>query len=596
MLMSDSKPPNNLVDSVFMAISAMSGAGLTTIPMYDVSVFGTVCIYLLMLMGGIAFLLFPPVLYRLHQYRRFKPMVQQVLELRQVIRARAGEAGADDGDAFAGDLLGDFELQDEALQVLARVLFCYNFCGLVVSSFVFYAVLLSYGPLPALVNEDKGRRISHAWFSTFAAVSSFNNVGFSILNDNYVQLSDRPGCLLLMSVLIVCGNTGLPIALRTIVYVLSLLRPGNRAIRFILDNPRRCTTAFFTRRETYKLAVVLAGNLVLQYAFYLATSMHRPGVAQNAVIGPDGTVADVRYPPEQLAVQGFFTAVSTRAAGMNVYDLRLLSKAHAVVMCVMMYVAAAPHVALMQASKQTVVAKVVKGEVLLVYEGGEEEGSEETEAAVYKKYLSSHFRWLGVIFLILATAEQRVMDIQFGCANPPTTCFPNPKGSGLVCGRPDNFADIDSGVVTHVSWICSAAGPSANPNQVNLFDVLFEVMSAYGTSGLSMGSGRYWSLCGEFNNFSKILLCVVKIMGKHRGLPSSTDAALDGQFHKIHGILEQLQVLAKEQLGEAQGAPSAHVAKGGYQPLAEETPGKEKSGDETDEDVDLGAGLSVRAA
>lgn len=39
---------------------------------------------------------------------------------------------------------------------------------------------------------------------------------------------------------------------------------------------------------------------------------------------------------------------------------------------------------------------------------------------------------------------------------------------------------------------------------VNLFDVLFEIMSAYGTSGLSMGGpGLPYSLCGAFTPFSK---------------------------------------------------------------------------------------------
>jgi hypothetical protein len=83
----------------------MSGAGLTTIPMSDMSNFGLGCIFILMLMGGICFLLLPPILYRLYQYREFKPMVQEVLQLRKVIRQRAGEDGGD-GGAQEDDLMG----------------------------------------------------------------------------------------------------------------------------------------------------------------------------------------------------------------------------------------------------------------------------------------------------------------------------------------------------------------------------------------------------------------------------------------------------------------------------------------------------------
>lgn len=82
------------------------------------------------------------------------------------------------------------------------------------------------------------RNINHFWFSMFATVSSFNNVGFSLLDDNYVQISDRPALLLLMCFYIIAGNTGLPVFLRAIFATLGKLRPNNRAIRFVLDNPR----------------------------------------------------------------------------------------------------------------------------------------------------------------------------------------------------------------------------------------------------------------------------------------------------------------------------------------------------------------------
>ena len=88
--------------------------------------------------------------------------------------------------------------------------------------------------MPALQAEN----INHFWFAMFATVSSFNNVGFSLLDDNYTQLAARPGCLLFMSLLIVAGNTGLPVFLRSTFAILGYLRPKNRAIRFVLDNPR----------------------------------------------------------------------------------------------------------------------------------------------------------------------------------------------------------------------------------------------------------------------------------------------------------------------------------------------------------------------
>ena len=122
ILMHDPQKPDSLEDAIFMTarrlshshkksaaqrrlprpptlpaavqVSAMSGAGLTTIQMSKMSAFSLRITYFLMLAGGIAFLLVPPVLWRIYQYRRFKPMVQKVLKLRAVRLLPAADAAA----------------------------------------------------------------------------------------------------------------------------------------------------------------------------------------------------------------------------------------------------------------------------------------------------------------------------------------------------------------------------------------------------------------------------------------------------------------------------------------------------------------------
>lgn len=325
--------------------------------------------------------------------------------------------------------------------------------------------------------------------------------------------------------------------LRVIMTILARLRPKSEAIKFVLENPRRCTVAFFNAKQTAALFLVLLTNLFIQFFFFLGTSINKPEIRELA-------------PYSQLVTMGWFQSVSTRAAGMNVFDLRSLSKALAVVYATMMYVSSAPMVSMMEATKQTVVAKYVQGEVILVYEGGDGD-----DTHPFKKYLTSHIRWLGVCFLLIATAEERVLSTM-----PP----------------------------------------------VNLFDVLFEILSAYGTSGLSMGGpGLPYSLCGAFTSFSKarrrrrrrsdahcpcpaarpwwlsrpcglphplsaphshatrrpqpppsqpaqIVLIIVKLMGKHRGLPANSDAALDGQYIRIHSMLLHLEAQAKHKMGKGE--------------------------------------------
>lgn len=59
------------------------------------------------------------------------------------------------------------------------------------------------------------------------------------------------------------------------------------------------------------------------------------------------------------------------------------------------------------------------------------------------------------------------------------------------------------------------------------FKVIFEVISAYGTVGLTMGyPGISHSFSGIFKSWSKLVLIGIMLLGRHRGLPDSVDKAL----------------------------------------------------------------------
>ncbi len=67
------------------------------------------------------------------------------------------------------------------------------------------------------------------------------------------------------------------------------------------------------------------------------------------------------------------------------------------------------------------------------------------------------------------------------------------------------------------------------PGQYPIFKSLFEVVSAYGTVGLSLGTGySEWPLAFSslWHNGAKIVLCIAMILGRHRGLPESVDRAV----------------------------------------------------------------------
>lgn len=77
----------------------------------------------------------------------------------------------------------------------------------------------------------------------------------------------------------------------------------------------------------------------------------------------------------------------------------------------------------------------------------------------------------------------------------------------------------------------------ANSNEYafTLFSVLFEIVSAYGTVGLSLGyPNNDASFSAEFNVVSKLVIIAMQIRGRHRGLPYELDRAIMLPSDSLH--------------------------------------------------------------
>lgn len=75
--------------------------------------------------------------------------------------------------------------------------------------------------------------------------------------------------------------------------------------------------------------------------------------------------------------------------------------------------------------------------------------------------------------------------------------------------------------------ITISEGPKIVAGRFSLFDILFEVVSAYGTVGLSMGAvGVNASLSSQFSVVGKLVIVAMEIRGRHRGLPYGLDRAI----------------------------------------------------------------------
>lgn len=70
-------------------------------------------------------------------------------------------------------------------------------------------------------------------------------------------------------------------------------------------------------------------------------------------------------------------------------------------------------------------------------------------------------------------------------------------------------------------------GTRIQNNDFSMFSVLFEIVSAYGTVGLSLGyTGINASLSSQFTVLGKLVIIAMQIRGRHRGLPYGLDRAV----------------------------------------------------------------------
>jgi hypothetical protein len=131
----------------------------------------------------------------------------------------------------------------------------------------------TYGPI---VNQDGQGR---TWWAIFTANSAFTDLGFTLTPDSMMSFQTAVWPLLLMSYLIIIGNTGFPIMLRIIIWVTSKYVPRDSGIyeelKFLLDHPRRCFTLLFPSKATWWLFWILVILNGLDLIFFIILDVSR---------------------------------------------------------------------------------------------------------------------------------------------------------------------------------------------------------------------------------------------------------------------------------------------------------------------------------
>ncbi|KAI5289792.1 low affinity potassium transporter [Ascosphaera aggregata] len=302
------------------------------------------------------------------------------------------------------------------------------------------------------------------WWALFTSASSFNDLGYTLTPDSMVSFNDSVFPLLLLGFLIVIGNTGFPCMLRFIIWVLSKLVPRDSATWEELR---------FLLDHPRRCFTLLFPRGATWWLVLVLLILNGVDVIFFVILDLNDAVVS-HLPGGLKFLDGLFQAIATRTAGLSVVSITDLHPAIQVSYMVMMYISVLPIAISVRRTN------VYEERSLGVYYDNDDEDNNKEQS-----YVGAHLRrqlsfdmwyiFLGLfIIAIVESARLRRPDFDF-----------------------------------------------------NLFTVLFEIVSAYGTVGLSLGYPNTTpSFSAQFKALSKLVIIAMEVRGRHRGLPYDLDRAI----------------------------------------------------------------------
>lgn len=351
----------------------------------------------------------------------------------------------------------------QAMKLLSKIVACYYFGFHLLGAILLTAFIENMKNYKIALQNDG---VGSAWWAIFSSMSALANFGLSLNVSNMVLFDENAFVLTVSGFLILLGNTAFPIALRFIIWIM----------RRYFSKPltmRHNSLSFLLDhpRRCFTLLFPSSPTWWLLVVLFMLNL-----IDWIFFIILEYKKDAINYLPRGYQIfDGLFQAVSARTAGFNVVNLALLHPALQLGYIVMMYVSVLP---LAISIRRT---NVYEEQSLGVYN----RETETTDQTPQFKYIGTHLR------------KQLSFDLWF--------------------------------LFLAVFIICICEGDKILKGDTNLgiFPIMFEVTSAYGTVGLSLGyPNMNTSLSGKFNTISKLVIIAVLIRGRHRGLPNSIDRAI----------------------------------------------------------------------
>ncbi|CAE6440813.1 unnamed protein product [Rhizoctonia solani] len=368
------------------------------------------------------------------------------------------------------DELGGVEYR--ALGALLWIIAAYHF-GVQLFGFVVFAPYSSMSKWAPVFREQQHRFVPPTWFSAFQAVSAYTNTGMSLIDQSMVPFQTAYPMVIIIFFMILAGNTAFPIFLRFFIWLLSKVvgKRSHETLSFLLDHPRRCFTLLFPSHQTWFLLIVLVTMVITDWVSFMVLDIGNDVI--EAI--PVGT---------RIAI-GLLQAGAVRAAGFATVSISALAPAVKVLYVTMMYVAVYPIALSVRATnvyeEQSlgVLELLLEALLLLGFVGSLQVAWGSYLAWHARKQLSFDMWWLAVaLWLVCIIERSEIMN-------------------------------------------------SESADWFNIFTIIFELVSAYGTVGLSLGlPTANYSFSGALRPLSKLIICIVMLRGRHRGLPHAIDRAV----------------------------------------------------------------------
>lgn len=291
------------------------------------------------------------------------------------------------------------------------------------------------------------------WWSLFHSISAFNNAGFGLMNDNLMKFVHDPIINMTIAGLIIIGGIGYPVLIVLHTFLRGKIFGKHDRVQQALENDVKDVSA-----SSVQTRIAISGTIFL---LLLGTLLPLPfewnAPALQNLSGFDRFMAL------------FFQSVSTRTAGFNTIDIGAMTTATLILYMFLMYVGANP--------------------------AGTAGGIKIPTMAVLYGYIKDWFMKPGQPVILF---KKRIS--KFAVSHAVRLLF---------------FSTLSITVVIFLICIVESQYLLTPDPLFNLTKIIFEVFSAFGTVGLSMGfTGSITSFSAILSPFSKILIIATMLFGR----------------------------------------------------------------------------------